>query len=287
MKLRLIALASASLIALVTPAAAGDGWYLGLGAGWSKMDELKYQRAIPGGKFKFDNAARFDAAAGFKWASGLRLELEDGYASYKVSSATTPAGALIARATGHISVGTLMPVVAYDIPITPQFAFTVGAGAGAGRVLAAYSDPTETNRKGKTAFAYQHTLAFCFFKDFQDRLRIGLFCFRVFHKLDRLHDPHAANVTDERVFLLQFEELVMEIIADDAAVCAKIIFFDHLYDGKADGHRDLRIQWERLRTSGRLCFRLRSGEGIRDGKVAECPSRRDRPESCGPRGAVS
>ena len=42
MKLRIIALASASLIALATPAAAGgDGWYLGLGAGWSKMDELK------------------------------------------------------------------------------------------------------------------------------------------------------------------------------------------------------------------------------------------------------
>src|SRR6266550_6467601 len=155
MKLRLIALASASLIALVTPAAAGDGWYLGLGAGWSKMDELKYQRAIPGGKFKFDDAARFDAAAGYKWASGLRLELEDGYASYKVSSATTPAGALIAGATGHVSVGTVMGVVAYDIPIAPEFAFTIGAGAGAGRVLAAYRDPTETNRKGKTAFAYQ------------------------------------------------------------------------------------------------------------------------------------
>ena len=93
MKLRIIALASASLIAFATPAAAGgDGWYLGLGAGWSKMDELKYQRTTPGGKFKFDDAARFDAAAGFKWASGLRVELEDGYANYNVSSATTPAG---------------------------------------------------------------------------------------------------------------------------------------------------------------------------------------------------
>jgi opacity protein-like surface antigen len=152
MKLRIIALASASLIAFATPAAAGgDGWYLGLGAGLSKMDELKYQRAVPGGKFKFDNTARFDAAAGYKWASGLRLELEDGYASYKVSSATTPAGVAIAGATGHVAVGTLMPVVAYDIPLTPEFAFTIGAGAGAGRVLAAYSDPTEANRKGDTA----------------------------------------------------------------------------------------------------------------------------------------
>ena len=121
MKLRIIALASASLIAFATPAAAGgDGWYLGLGAGWSKLNELKYQRAVPGGKIKFDNAARFDAAAGYKWASGLRLELEDGYASYKVTSATTPAGVAIAGATGHVSVGTLMGVVAYDIPVTPR-----------------------------------------------------------------------------------------------------------------------------------------------------------------------
>ena len=156
MKLRTMALAGASLIAFATPAAAGgDGWYLGLGAGWSKMDELNYQRATPGGKIKFDNAARFDVAAGYKWASGFRLELEDGYASYKVTSATTPAGVAIAGATGHVAVGTVMGVVAYDIPITPEFAFTVGAGAGAGRVLAAYSDPTETNRKGDTAFAYQ------------------------------------------------------------------------------------------------------------------------------------
>src|SRR6266699_1188963 len=155
MKLRIIALAGASLIALVTPAAANDGWYLGLGAGWSKMDELKYQRATPGGKIKFNDAARFDAAAGYKWASGLRLELEDGYASYKVSSATTPAGVAIAGATGHVSVGTVMGVIAYDIPMTPQFAFTVGAGAGAGSVLAAYSDPTETNRKRDTQFAFE------------------------------------------------------------------------------------------------------------------------------------
>ena len=102
MKFGTIALAGASLIAFATPAAAGgDGWYLGLGAGLSKMDELKYQQSTPGGKIKFDNTARFDGAVGYKWVSGLRLELEDGYASYKVSSATTPAGVGIAGATGQ------------------------------------------------------------------------------------------------------------------------------------------------------------------------------------------
>src|ERR1700704_2403398 len=111
MKLRTIALASATLVAFATPAIAGDGWYLGLGAGWSKMDEIKYQRTTPGGKIKFENNARFDVAAGYKWASGLRLELEDGYTNYNVKSATTPSGALIAGADGHVSVGTVMGVI--------------------------------------------------------------------------------------------------------------------------------------------------------------------------------
>ena len=106
MKLRTLALAGASLIGFATPAAAGgDGWYLGLGAGWSNMDRIDYSRTTPGGKIKFDNAARFDIAAGYKWASGFRLELEDGYANYKVTSATTPAGVVIAGADGHVSVG--------------------------------------------------------------------------------------------------------------------------------------------------------------------------------------
>ena len=95
------------------------------------MQELTYQTSTPGGKIKFDNAARFDVAAGYKWASGFRLELEDGYASYKVTSATTPAGVRINGAGGHVAVGTVMGVIAYDIPMSPQFAFTVGAGAGA------------------------------------------------------------------------------------------------------------------------------------------------------------
>src|SRR5258706_4530450 len=125
MKLRTIALASATLVAFATPALAGDGWYLGLGAGWSKMEELKYQRTTPGGKIKFDNNARFDIAAGFKWASGLRLELGDGYASYDVKSATTPSGALIAGAGGRVALGTVIRAVAYATPLAPELPFTV------------------------------------------------------------------------------------------------------------------------------------------------------------------
>src|SRR5882724_5856884 len=138
MKLGTIALAGVSLVALATPAAAADGWYLGLGAGWSKLTDLDYKVATPGGHITFEDNARFDVTAGYKMPSGFRLELETAYANYNVKGATIPAGAAIAGADGHIAIGTVMGNVAYDFPIAPDFAFTVGAGLGAGRVLAAY-----------------------------------------------------------------------------------------------------------------------------------------------------
>jgi OOP family OmpA-OmpF porin len=159
MKLRTIALASASLIAFVTPAAAGTGWYLGLGLGWSEAQSVDYQLTSPpgpaGGHFSFNTAMRGDFAAGYKMPSGFRVELEDGYGQYKIKSATTPGGAKIAGAGGHVSIGTMMANVAYDIPLSSGFGFTVGGGLGLGSVLAAYSDPIETNRKSDKAFAYQ------------------------------------------------------------------------------------------------------------------------------------
>src|SRR5690349_4537455 len=127
MKLANIALAGVALTALATPAAAADGWYLRLGGGWSSLQDLNYRVAAPGVHITFEDAAR----------------------------PIVTAGTLIAGADGHVSVGTFMANVAYDFPIAPDFAFTVGAGLGGGRVLAAYKDPTETNRRGDTQFAWQ------------------------------------------------------------------------------------------------------------------------------------
>ena len=77
MKLRTIALAGASLLAFATPAAAAEGWYLGLGAGWSQLRDIDYRvNGGPTGRDEYDNAARFDFATGYKWPSGFRLELE-------------------------------------------------------------------------------------------------------------------------------------------------------------------------------------------------------------------
>lgn len=125
MKLKTLALTGASLLCFATPAmAGGDGWYLGLGVGWSKLQDITTTQSVMGsGSISFNNTVRGDIAAGYKWPSGFRLELEDGYASYPVKSAigtthTTipgiPAGSfvvtphpnsLITTASGHVSAG--------------------------------------------------------------------------------------------------------------------------------------------------------------------------------------
>src|SRR5215467_3433538 len=143
MKLRITALAGVSLLALASPAnAAGDGYYLSLGAGWSEMERLNTRVTFlngtvggTGGDVGFDNTARFDIAAGYKLPSGLRLELETGYAQYAVGSAHGVGGSNIPSADGHVSVGTFMGVLAYDFPIAPSWSLTLGGGLGAGRVL--------------------------------------------------------------------------------------------------------------------------------------------------------
>src|SRR6202049_3645679 len=172
MKLKTLALTGASLLCFATPAmAGGDGWYLGLGVGWSKLQDITTSQSTMGaGSISFNNAVRGDIAAGFKWPSGFRLELEDGYASYPVKSAiatthTTIPGitpgtfaitphpnSLVAGATGHVSVGTVMFNAAYDFPLTSAFAFTLGAGAGGGRVLALIPMPNRLKPKAATPF---------------------------------------------------------------------------------------------------------------------------------------
>src|SRR5689334_15679757 len=120
MKLAKIALAGVSLVALATPAAAADGWYLGLGAGWSSMQDLNYKVTTPGGHITFEDSARIIGSAGYKWPSGFRLEIESGWANYSVKGATVPSGAKIATADGHVSVGTFMGNIAYDLPLSPD-----------------------------------------------------------------------------------------------------------------------------------------------------------------------
>ena len=45
-----------------------------------------------------------------------------------------------------------------------------------------------------------------------------LFRLRILHELDRLHDPHPSDLADDRIFLLQPQQLIVKIISDDTTV---------------------------------------------------------------------
>jgi hypothetical protein len=82
MKLTTIALAGALLCAVATPAASAEGWYLGLGAGWSQLADGDYSASIGvTGDASFGSTVRGSVSGGFKWPMGVRAELEFDYAN--------------------------------------------------------------------------------------------------------------------------------------------------------------------------------------------------------------
>src|SRR5579884_2017524 len=108
MKIRTAALAGASLLYFATPAFAGDGWYLGLGAGWSDASRVTTDVTTCCGHINFGNAFRGDITAGFKTPDGWRVELEAAAARYPVTGATNPGGIAIPKADGWVAAGTFM-----------------------------------------------------------------------------------------------------------------------------------------------------------------------------------
>jgi opacity protein-like surface antigen len=158
MKLTTIALAGASLCAFATPAASAEGLYLGLGVGWSQLADGDYSAPAIGfaGDASFGSTVRGSVSGGYKWATGLRAELEFGYAKYDFDSATGN-GAPLPGTGGDIALATFLANVAYDIPIAQSLSFTAGGGIGAGSVRAGFSESILgiTNEGTDTSFAWQ------------------------------------------------------------------------------------------------------------------------------------
>lgn len=129
------ALAGASLFCFATPAFAGDGWYLGLGGGSSQLQDFGFVDQDIEFDSRAKNAFRADIAGGLKTLDGLRIEFEGAWAHNAVNCC----GFLAERsggsgAGGWVNVGTAMINGAYDIPIAPAIALTLGIGIGAGSV---------------------------------------------------------------------------------------------------------------------------------------------------------
>ena len=71
MKLRTAALAGASILFFATPALAGEGWYLGLGAGWSQPQDIHYTRVNPAGGSILLNNGVFGETGGHMTATSV------------------------------------------------------------------------------------------------------------------------------------------------------------------------------------------------------------------------
>ena len=137
MKARMLALAGVALIALAGPAAASDaqGWYLDIGAGWDHMGNLEAPQSpflqvgptkpTPLVKYNTGNSALVTGSIGFRFPARIRTEVEIGWTNHDVDSTVYTKG-------DEAQIVSLLYNVAYDLPITDRWDFTLGAGLGIG-----------------------------------------------------------------------------------------------------------------------------------------------------------
>jgi len=140
MLLRSAALGCVACLALAGPAAAGDGFYVGLGAGWDDQNNIKLDQfpstitSIPGtGEVSTNDGAIIAGTLGFKLPTmPIRLEFESGYDWHSNNEFQT-SGATVA-ASGHANVASELVNALYDFPVGPGWNIYGGAGVGAGHV---------------------------------------------------------------------------------------------------------------------------------------------------------
>lgn len=136
MKTRCIALAGAALLALAGPSAAGDGFYVGLGAGWDGQNNVRVDQLTPppgSGEVQTNDGVIIAGTLGFKLPEfPIRLEFESGYDWHSVSNVQS--GNTQFGATGHSNIASELVNAVYDFPVGPGWNIYGGGGVGAGHV---------------------------------------------------------------------------------------------------------------------------------------------------------
>ncbi|MBS0273563.1 MAG: porin family protein [Proteobacteria bacterium] len=131
MKFRTIVLAGIAC-AVAAPAWAGSGFYAGAGLGsQSPMSSgWKAPSLNQFGKYSLKRSNTFIADAGYKFSSGLRIELEGQFGQYDGHGITNDPLNLTSDLQGHVSQSTVYLNANYDFPIFSGLGGTIGAGAG-------------------------------------------------------------------------------------------------------------------------------------------------------------
>jgi opacity protein-like surface antigen len=136
MKVRVLVLGCAATLCLVGPAMAGEGFYIGLGAGWDGQNDIRVDQFAPPpatGTLTTDDGIIIAGTLGYKLPEiPIRLEFESGYDWHKISEFNT--GGLTFGAGGHANVASELFNATYDIPVAPGWNIYGGGGLGIGHV---------------------------------------------------------------------------------------------------------------------------------------------------------
>src|SRR3974390_2584059 len=127
MKIRIFALAGATALALIAPAAqASDatGWYVDVAGGWDHLGDIKTTFGSVSQKGETDDSMLLTGAWGYRFESRIRLEGEIGWDHHNISTVGT---------NGHVEVGSALANIAYDVPLSPRWDLSIGGGVGGGR----------------------------------------------------------------------------------------------------------------------------------------------------------
>jgi len=153
MNIRLTVLAGVASCMLAPPAFAGDGWYLGLGAGWDGRNDVQVSDPLGSGTLSTNDNALVIGSIGYKFPElPFRLETEGGYdwhnlRQFDFNGVSIPA-------SGHSNLGSAFLNAIYDIPIADRWAISLGAGAGASFADTAVNSPIVTT-SADTHFMWQ------------------------------------------------------------------------------------------------------------------------------------
>jgi len=136
MNRKCVVLAGLLSVAAVSPAAAGDGWYLGLGAGWASQNPVDLQELtapFDSGQVSTKDGLLIAGALGFKFPGiPARVEFESGYDFHSISSFES--GGTSSYPTGRNNIASELVNAVYDFPIAPLWNISVGGGIGEGHV---------------------------------------------------------------------------------------------------------------------------------------------------------
>jgi opacity protein-like surface antigen len=136
MKTKTIALAGVFSVLATIPAVAGEGIYVGLGAGWDNQNDITVTQLAPPiatGQVSTNDGVLIAGSLGYKFPEiPIRIEFESGYDWHSVTQFQS--GGTTVAANGHNNIASELFNAIYDIPIAPQWNISVGAGLGPGHV---------------------------------------------------------------------------------------------------------------------------------------------------------